>query len=344
MLYTVLSLTLIGAAMAAELKDISNAVPTLFKAHDSFSLGEHYDMFRSQLTGFSVVRDEPSENIRKRQLTTTSQVFEVQNTLNDGNLLIYARGFAIDACMCGYNATSHSNSCSYMTANQVGGSSSYQATINYYYGVSSCAGAPDNTRTDTFSPATLSYVGCDSNTYMLESNYAIVSSSAYSSYSNQGLLTFHYGTSSACSSMDYTDYKFSGFTACGAVYLPCMSTVNSTTYYAISSNSIGIKSYADSTCTEQLSNTVITATSSCYRGTFDDDLDTVVVQNYFSWAVVNYPITSSSKTVTLSKRTYGGLVAAVFIAFLFGIVVTTMAFRWQTAPSGRPMASRDDKL
>lgn len=346
--YLLLLAAFLGA-LAADVsisKDISTAIPDLFEEHKSFGLGREYDDFRATYSGLSVVsteKQQEQEHIRKERKLTVSNIFEIQHTLSFDGSLIYARGYALDLCVCGFNATSGSSACSYITAAQVGTSNSYTLTVQYFNGTSRCLGTPLNTVVTNYAPSSLPYQGCSGKTYQLLSSYAITTPVSYLFYPT-GLVTFHYGSAASCNGgTDFTDYKFSGFTSCGEGYLPCFKGTNTTTYYAINYNSIGIKTYSDGSCSTETSVTQITATANCYPGTFDDDIGTSVVQNYYSWYVQGYPLDISVSTgVTLSKKTYGGLVAAVFIAFLVGIAITTCAFYFHNRSASKPMARRED--
>ncbi len=331
-------------SVLADLKnDFSTVLPQIFEVQSKSGLGDHYDNFRSQVNGLTIVRETPSENIRKNRQLTVTQIFEIRHTLSYDGSLIYARGYALNQCVCGFNSTSNSNACSYVTASQVGTSTSYEVTFKYYNDATSCS-TVSNTVVTTYSPSTLPYTGCSGKVYYLNASYGISAGDAYTLYSGQGLVTFHYGSMSACSGgTDYTDYKYSGFTSCGSFYLPCGSSMGNSTFYAISANSIGIKTYTDAKCTKQTSETQITATTNCYDGTFDDDQTTDVVQNFFTWYVSNYPVTdSTSGSITISKSNYGGLIAAVFIAFLFGMVLTAILFRCQGSGRSTGLARHEE--
>lgn len=322
-----------------------STLPVLFEQHNSYGLGKEYDQFRGEVQGLSVVRkDEASANLRQesRRLDTTTNVFEIQHTLSYDGSLIYARGYVINTCTCGLNSTSGTNTCSLVSAKQIGSTYSYNVTFNYFNGAQSCSGSPSSVYFKTYTPSSFAYKACSGKMYYVNETYGITYSYLPPVVYPQGLITYHYGTSASCSSGEFTDYKFSGFTTCGENFLPCSQNTNSSTFYAISANSIGVKTYSDSSCTQESTSTQITATASCFAGTFDDDIDTDVVQNYFSWYVTDYPLNINVDSgVSLSKSTYGGLIAAVFIAFLVGIALTTCLFHFYYKPKA-PLAHRDE--
>lgn len=304
-------------------------------------LGADYDHFRSSVTDLKVV-DAPSkegflrDGLSGRKLQSTfSQVFEIRNTLQNGNI-ISSRGYTIDSCTCGYNTTSSINVCSLITASGPS-ASTYTLTFSYYNSATSCSGVPSRTYTATYAPSTASYRGCFGGQYTLSTNYAISSSSVYNDYPT-GLVAFHYGNLAACTANNqFTDFKFSGFSACGDPLLPCG---DNTTYSAVSSTAINIQYYKDGSCNVQNADTTISASRSCFSGSFDDDISIDVVQDYFTWLVLGAP--GSSKTVTLSKQTYSGLVAAVFIAFLVGIFFTAAIFHCAGNRKQQPLAKKGD--
>lgn len=322
-----------------------STLPVLFEQHNSYGLGKEYDQFRGEVQGLSVVRkDEASANLRQesRRLDTTTNVFEIQHTLSYDGSLIYARGYVINTCTCGLNSTSGTNTCSLVSAKQIGSTYSYNVTFNYFNGAQSCSGSPSSVYFKTYTPSSFAYKACSGKMYYVNETYGITYSYLPPVVYPQGLITYHYGTSASCSSGEFTDYKFSGFTTCGENFLPCSQNTNSSTFYAISANSIGVKTYSDSSCTQESTSTQITATASCFAGTFDDDIDTDVVQNYFSWYVTDYPLNIDVDSgVSLSKSTYGGLIAAVFIAFLVGIALTTCLFHFYYKPKA-PLSHRDE--
>jgi len=328
---------------------ISSAVPDIFGLDAKSGLGAHYDSFRNQVRGLAVVEPQNQQLRNSRQLTS-SGLFEILHTLGAANdAIIYARGYTLDTCICGFNATDSSNSCSKVSAATTGLVGTYVVTFSYYNGATSC-GTPTSVEVETFSSHYANYTACNGKTNRLNVNYQITTTNAYLSYPGQGLVTFHYGTSAQCNAgTPFTDYKYAGFTTCGETYLPCGQNTNSTTYYSVSANTVGVKTYKDATCQKQTANTQITATSTCYDGTFDDDIDSGVVQNYFTWLVLNYPATTNSNddSVTLSHSTFGGLVAAVFISCLFGMFIMACACRYQQnsdASYRKPLSSNRDTL
>ena len=86
-----------------------------------------------------------------------------------------------------------------------------------------------------------------------------------------------------------------------------------------SSNSYTITTYTDKTCeTKETATQVTLYDNTCYPVTSDDDQATV----YYYTTVFQGGSSDDDDNVSLSQSTYGGLIAAVFIALVFGIACT----------------------
>jgi hypothetical protein len=153
---------------------------------------------------------------------------------------------------------------------------------------------------------------------------ALISSTNPFANFGAGDVTSSYSNADNCANQVALNQNFDSAFSCQTSVANSVCTPVNQSLTIISSNSFLLSTYTDKTCTSvERVEQVTSYDNICYSHPSDDDHGYIY---FYSSVLQGGSSSSDDDSVTLSQSTYGGLIAAVFIALTFGIACTAGLF------------------
>jgi hypothetical protein len=297
-----------------------------------------------ELTGWRNLRNRRIVKTGRRSLASASAF---NKYYYEGDRLYLFVSEVLDVCICGETIYG-TPLCEIQTA-ITNADRSVTKTMTQYSTTQQCDGpeSASSTRTYTYPVTYNQHIGCGEgiSDILVTNLYGSVgSTNAYESI-GAGLVTMEYASSDDCDSGIPLEITFIYPSECGKGVYGSYPTNCSLEYTQIglSSNQLKTIGYTDGTCTIQEQETVVTLLMSCISTDNNDDngndqVDEKYENLFFQGASSS---SSTSSDVTLTESEYAGLVSAIVIAFIIGIVLAMLVIYFCVKPTKEAMSNKD---